>query len=81
MDIKKDDNNLNDISRTSEESFAIARVDSCPVCFGKDLCTEINEGFLTVSMFGENRPYGTVYQVIDAKLEVAALTPPVSRAG
>ena len=59
----KDESNLDEVSRTSEESLAIARVESCPVCFGNDLCSEINDRFLTVSMFGESTAYGTVYQV------------------
>ena len=51
------------IDKSTEESLAIARLESCPVCFGEDLCTEIKERFLTVSIFGEVTPYGTVYQV------------------
>ena len=51
------------IDKSTEESLAIARVESCPVCFGEDLCTEIKERFLTVSIFGDVTPYGTVYQV------------------
>ena len=51
------------IDKSTEESLAIARLETCPVCFGEDLCTEIKERFLTVSIFGEVTPYGTVYQV------------------
>ena len=63
MELYKQDNKVDVIDKSTEESLAIARVESCPVCFGEDLCTEIKERFLTVSIFGEVSSYGTVYQV------------------
>ena len=63
MEIHKEASKVDVIDKSTEESLAIARVESCPVCFGEDLCTEIKERFLTVSIFGEVAPYGTVYQV------------------
>ena len=63
MELHKEASKLEVIDKSTEESLAIARVESCPVCFGEDLCTEIKERFLTVSIFGEVAPYGTVYQV------------------
>ena len=63
MELYKDASKVDVIDKSTEESLAIARVESCPVCFGEDLCTEIKERFLTVSIFGEIAPYGTVYQV------------------
>ena len=62
------------IDKSTEESLAIARLDSCPVCFGEDLCTEIKERFLTVSIFGEIAPYGTVYQVFPEILSASLTT-------
>ena len=61
------------IDKSTEESLAIARLETCPVCFGEDLCTEIKERFLTVSIFGEVTPYGTVYQVFPETIS-ASLT-------
>ena len=63
MELHKDPSKVDVIDKSTEESLAIARLESCPVCFGEDLCTEIKERFLTVSIFGEVAPYGTVYQV------------------
>ena len=63
MEIHKDASKVDVVDKSTEESLAIARLESCPVCFGEDLCTEIKERFLTVSIFGEIAPYGTVYQV------------------
>ena len=63
MEIHKDVSKVDVVDKSTEESLAIARLESCPVCFGEDLCTEIKERFLTVSIFGEIAPYGTVYQV------------------
>ena len=60
----KDTSKVEVISKSSEESLAIAKLDSCPACFGDDLCSEIKERFLTVSIFGSSSSYGTVYQVI-----------------
>ena len=50
-------------SRTADQSLSIARVDTCPACLGRDLCPEIAEGFLTVSMFGKTISYGQIYKV------------------
>ena len=63
VELHKEDNKVGVIDKSTEESLAIARVETCPVCFGEDLCTEIQERFLTVSIFGEVTPYGTIYQV------------------
>ena len=49
-------------ARTSDQSLAIAQLHSCPTCLGKDLCTEISQGFLTVSMFGRETGEGMEYQ-------------------
>ena len=52
-------------SRTGEQSLALAQLHTCPVCLGRDLCTELNQQFLTVSMFGEEGwggQAGTLYQ-------------------
>ena len=64
MEIHKDVSKVDVVDKSTEESLAIARLESCPVCFGEDLCTEIKERFLTVSIFGEVAPYGTLYQVV-----------------
>ena len=51
-----------DQARSSTESLAIAQLHTCPTCLGRDLCTEISQGFLTVSMFGKETSTGTEYQ-------------------
>ena len=63
VELHREDNKVDVIDKSTEESLAIARVETCPVCFGDDLCTEIKERFLTVSIFGEVAQYGTIYQV------------------
>ena len=42
---------------------AIARADTCPACLGRDLCPEIAQQFLTISLFAEKTLYGEVYKV------------------
>jgi len=51
-----------DQARTSEQALAVAELHSCPTCLGRDLCTEISQGFLTVSMFGKKITGGMEYQ-------------------
>ena len=42
---------------------SIARADTCPACLGRDLCPEIAQQFLTISLFAEKTSYGEVYKV------------------
>ena len=42
---------------------SIARADTCPACLGRDLCPEITQQFLTISLFAEKTLYGEVYKV------------------
>ena len=63
-------------SRTADQSLSIARVDTCPACLGRDLCPEIAEGFLTVSMFGKTTSYGQVYKVwsLESRLIILSIS-------
>ena len=63
-------------SRTADQSLSIARVDTCPACLGRDLCPEIAEGFLTVSMFGKTISYGQVYKVrsLESRLIILSIS-------
>lgn len=65
-----------DVARTSSQSLAIAQLHSCPTCLGRDLCTEISQGFITVSMFGEERATGTEYQgMLKGEEQLAVFSP------
>ena len=43
---------------------SIARADLCPVCLGRDLCPEIAQQFLTISLFAEKTLSGEIYKVL-----------------
>jgi len=65
-----------DQARTSEQSLAIAQLHTCPTCLGRDLCTEISQGFLTVSMFGKETTGGTEYQgMLNGEEQLAVFSP------
>ena len=42
---------------------SIASADLCPVCLGRDLCPEITQQFLTISLFAEKTLSGEIYKV------------------
>ena len=65
-----------DQARSSTESLAIAQLHTCPTCLGRDLCTEISQGFLTVSMFGKETSTGTQYQgMLNSDEQLAVFSP------
>jgi len=65
-----------DQARSSTESLAIAQLHTCPTCLGRDLCTEISQGFLTVSMFGKETSTGTEYQgMLNSDEQLAVFSP------
>ena len=43
---------------------SIASADLCPVCLGRDLCPEITQQFLTISLFAEKTLSGEIYKVL-----------------
>lgn len=64
------------MAMTSSQSLAIAQLHSCPTCLGRDLCTEISQGFLTVSMFGQETTSGMEYQgMLNGEEQLAVFSP------
>ena len=61
IDSKEDDN---DNTLSTGESMSIARQDTCPSCLGQDLCLEITNNFLTISLYSKRTSYGDVYKVM-----------------
>ena len=59
----------------------IARADQYPVCLGRDLCPEIAQQFLTVSLFEEKTQSGEIYKVHSLILGVLNLSSIVSLLG
>lgn len=55
---------------------AIARADTCPACLGRDLCPEIAQQFLTISLFAEKTLYGEVYKVRSHVLVISSTPEP-----
>ena len=54
---------------TIDESLTKANIEKCPVCLGRDLCQEISQNFITVSIFGDKKSYGVVYTVSRRTIE------------
>ena len=44
-----------------DEAVTLGHGDKCPVCLGTSLCHQMSAHHITLSMFGEHRSYGTVY--------------------
>ena len=59
----------------------IARADQCPVCLGRDLCPEIAQQFLTISLFAEKTQSGEIYKVRSLILGVINLSSIMSSLG
>ena len=60
---------------------SIARADLCPVCLGRDLCPEIAQQFLTISLFAEKTLSGEIYKVRSLILGVLNLSSIISSLG
>ena len=60
---------------------SIARADLCPVCLGRDLCPEIAQQFLTISLFAEKTLSGEIYKVRSLFLGVPNLSSIMSSLG
>ena len=63
LDVEFEEAVIKDESMTIDESLAKASIEKCPVCLGRDLCQEISQNFITVSIFGDKTSYGVVYTV------------------
>jgi len=64
--------------RSEKEAVAWTSLHNCPVCLGKDLCADFQQGFISVGLFPK-RKWGTAYLEYTAKLqnsdELTALVP------